>query len=182
MAYVSEAEVRRRGRRISEGHVKVAKSLSAETDVFLSYARIDEELIAGAVGLLIDLGATPYVDQSDFVLEALFTGKSKAKLLRERIKQCGRLVLLLTENSVISNWTPWEVGIADGMHGINKVATFPLRQPAGSDDWGLREYLANYPQIQEVTLQGDDVPTKAVSVPGTDKYWRFKTWLSRRGS
>jgi hypothetical protein len=177
MGYVKESELRLRAQRLVEGHVKLAKSLRFDTNVFLSHARADEELLNGAIGMLIDIGATPYVDREDHELNALRTNQRKAALLRSRINRCGRLVLLLTEHSIGSHWTPWEVGVADGLHGINRVATLPIKQIRGSDEWGLREYLANYPQIREVTLKGDREPSKIVLDPGDGLYWRFKQWL-----
>jgi hypothetical protein len=129
-----------------------------------------------AVEVLVAWGATPYVDQQDATLRSISTNSEKAIRLRRQIESCGRLVLIVTENSKVSHWTPWEVGLADGLHGTQKVAMFPIKM--GDDDWGMREYLANYPKIEKITFRRDSRPSIAVGDPSDGKYWRFDQWLA----
>lgn len=82
------------------------------------------------------------------------TSEETAELLKKRIVECTRFVLLTSPNSKDSRWVPWELGVADGKKGIHKIAIFGASDSAGLDDWSSWEYMGFYPKIIWGKLQG----------------------------
>ena len=60
-----------------------------------------------------------------------YTNANTAALLKTRISDTSRLVLLANRNSKESRWIPWELGIADGVRLPTSIALFP------ASDWNL---------------------------------------------
>lgn len=183
MAFLTDSDLRIRGQRLDERIRKTANRLTPDKDLFLSYSQLDEDLVKGAVSLLADNGAHPYVDKADAVVSTLATPTAKASHFRERIRQCGRLVLMVTENTVLfSNWTPWEVGLADGMFGSVRVATLPVGRQGRDEAWGEKEYLALYPRVERIVFKVGLQPELGVRDPADGLCWRFNEWMSLKAA
>jgi hypothetical protein len=88
-----------------------------------------------------------------------FTSKKTASLLKNRIGQSKKFVLLATENSTKSNWVPWELGIADGKKGLANIAIFPTVEDEHQTTWTKSEYLGIYRRIIWGDLEGYEKPT-----------------------
>ncbi|HYV45600.1 MAG TPA: hypothetical protein VFA20_12100 [Myxococcaceae bacterium] len=71
MAFVTEERLARERGPLTEGFVKLAKSLSEESDLFLSHSKHDTKHIDAAVTLLREVGARVYVDTLDSELPAM---------------------------------------------------------------------------------------------------------------
>lgn len=54
------------------------------------------------------------------------TSSETAQKLKQRINRSNKFVLLATPGSIRSIWIPWELGLADGVKGLNKIAILPL--------------------------------------------------------
>lgn len=88
-----------------------SRSLSGAT--FLSHSSKDDDLVVGAMRVLEGHGATVYADEVDPAMPP-YTNEETANLLKQRIQQTRKFVLLASANSKESKWVPWELGIADG--------------------------------------------------------------------
>lgn len=133
---------------------KSAKTTTIEGSTFLSHSSKDTEAVVAAIAILKNHGAKVYVDEVDPTLPP-FTTQETAKKLKKRITQCARFVLLASEKSKNSRWVPWELGIADGKKGLARIATFPVGEDAGSDDWANWEYMGVYRKIVWGKLKED---------------------------
>ena len=102
-----------------------ARALAGST--FLSHSSKDEDLVVGVIRVLEGHGATVYVDEIDPQMPP-YTNSETAALLKQRIQQTRRFVMLTSENSKESRWVPWELGIADGYKGVSEIALFPASE------------------------------------------------------
>jgi hypothetical protein len=85
-----------------------------------------------------------------------YTTEETANLLKQRIRQARKFVLLASANSKDSRWVPWELGIADGYKDISLIALFPAADNAGDTAWANWEYLGLYRRIVWGRLKGYD--------------------------
>lgn len=103
------------------------KSLSSKNTVFLSHSHYDADIVIAGLNFLLTLGVEVYVDWLDEEMPAVTSGATATKI-KGKIKECDRFVVLLSERSVDSKWVPWELGYADGVKEINKIAIMPIRR------------------------------------------------------
>lgn len=75
--------------------------------------------MAGAIEVIASHGGVPYIDEVDPAMPS-HTSEETAELLKKRIVECKRFVLLTSPNSKDSRWVPWELGVADGKKGFTK--------------------------------------------------------------
>lgn len=143
------------------------------TGVFLSHSQHDEDELARAEGVLTSHGATVYIDKLD---PATKTNVEIASHLRMVISGCTRLVAVGSKNLASSRWIPWELGMADGMKGLQYVAIFPIDQSATLAASIEQEYLQNYPQV----MLDESLGQKEWKVldPRDQKVWKLKDWLT----
>lgn len=134
-----------------QGFESIASSSGNST--FLSHSSKDQELLEGTIEVLHNHGARVYIDEIDPEMPP-YTSAETANLLKQRISQTKRFVLLTTENSKDSRWVPWELGIADGDKGLMNIALFPASDRAGNDHWTSWEYLGLYRRIVWGKLSG----------------------------
>lgn len=125
---------------------KAAASRSLEGSTFLSHSSKDDDLIPGAIRVLENHGAKVYVDEIDPEMPP-YTSEKTAALLKTRICDTNRFVLLASKNSKESRWVPWELGIADGLKGSSKIALFPASDTTYDQAWASWEYLGLYNRI-----------------------------------
>ena len=135
----------------------------AEVTIFLSHSHKDRELVQPAVAFLRSHGVKIYVDWLDAGMPDVVSGET-AKLIKTRIKQHKKFLLMVTENSKDSRWVPWELGYADPVKGMDHIASFPV---VDHYDFAQNEYMKIYPKIQYVNriwwVWLDD-PTKLVQL------------------
>ncbi len=125
---------------------KAAASRSLQGSTFLSHSSRDDDLVAGAIRVLENHGAKVYVDEIDPEMPP-YTNEKTASLLKSRIRETSRFVLLASKNSKESKWVPWELGIADGVKGTSKIALFPASDSSNEKAWASWEYLGLYDRI-----------------------------------
>lgn len=82
--------------------------------------------------------------------------------VRTLIYNCKHLVVLISENTHTSKRIGWELGLADGLHDIRSVATFPIKPSR------LRSRLGDARLLR--ALPRDPVRK-------TGKYWTLSGWL-----
>lgn len=116
--------------------------------VFLSHSHDDKDLVEPVRLLLANQGVVLYVDWRDPTMPRM-TSPHTARLLKERMNSADKFVMLGTNNSARSRWVPWELGVADQMKGLPRIAVFPIQPNQGS--WEGHEYVGIYPRIERVT-------------------------------
>lgn len=148
------------GNLLSEDFFKLAKkkiafeeatSHAGECNVFLAHSSKDkDELVPFVKGELSNYGGVVYLDIDDYELPQK-TSEITADNLRDNIKKCGKLIVLMTKNTKNSTWVPWELGIADGLIGHNNIAILVVENDIEIDKaWINREYIGLYQIITEV--------------------------------
>jgi hypothetical protein len=130
-----------------------AASRSPEGSTFLSHSSKDEDLVVGATIVLENHGARVYVDEVDPEMPP-YTSAETAKMLKGRISQSKKFVVLTSKNSKDSRWVPWELGIADGYKTLANIALFPSSETAYDMSWAEWEYLGLYRRIVWGRLEG----------------------------
>src|SRR5579871_5132080 len=125
--------------RNEQGNIRTSaanRSLSGAT--FLSHSSKDDDLVVGAIRVLESHGAIVYIDEIDPAMPP-YTNKETADLLKSRIRQTKKFVLLASNNSKDSRWVPWELGIADGYKSQENISLFPVSEIEGQDSWASWE-------------------------------------------
>lgn len=111
--------------------------------IFLSYRHEDKDKVVPIVNWLQSKGVSVYIDYLDNEL----IGKSDvdaAKILRSRIQQSDKFILLATYNIKESKWVPWELGLGDGFDGYKNVIRLPL---TSTGTWSSKDYYDIYGYI-----------------------------------
>jgi hypothetical protein len=129
----------------------LARSLLARSQaskrigVFLSHSHEDKDLVLPAVRFLQSQGVDIFVDWLDQAMPTDISGET-ARILKQKIVEYSKFLMLVTENSKNSKWVPWELGVADGHKSLNSIALLAVdrrdRQFTGN------EYLNLYPKIE----------------------------------
>jgi hypothetical protein len=109
-----------------------------------------------------------YVDLRDDSLPR-DTSKHTANMLRQRIAERDKFILLVTEKTKESIWVPWELGIADGIRGKDNIAVFPLSSMASFEG---QEYLSVYNLVELSAMDA-----LLVRDPGRRTVQEFSHWL-----
>jgi len=156
---------------------KTASSRSLNGSTFLSHSSKDEDLVVGATIVLENHGALVYTDEKDPEMPPYTTAETAA-LLKTRIKQTKRFVLLASKNSKESKWVPWELGIADGSKGMNPVALFPSSDSSTDMSWASSEYLGLYQRIVWGKITGRQGNEWIVWDEGPNTAIPLRDWLT----
>jgi hypothetical protein len=157
--YITRGSLRARAGTLSEqaSVVRKAQTRSPQGSTFLSHSSKDVDLLPGVIAILEGHGAFVYVDKKDESLPPT-TSRETATILRGRVRQCRKFLLLTTVNSKDSRWMPWELGLADGYKSPTNAAIFPSVDTAGDYAWAEREYLGIYDRVVHGSLQGYPSP------------------------
>lgn len=145
---------------------------------FLSHSTKDKELVTGAIRLLEGHGATVYIDKKDPALPP-YTNKDTASGLKKRINQSNKFVLLASKNSKESKWVPWELGLADGYKGLDRVSILPAVEDQTDTSWTSWEYLGLYDRIVWGDLEGQDKKVWMVLDQRKNTAVTLSHWLRR---
>lgn len=156
---------------------KSARDRAPEGSTFLSHSSKDDELVVGATLILEGHGAHVYTDEVDPEMPP-YTTDETADLLKKRIKQTKKFVLLVTKNSKESKWVPWELGVADGYKGLSKIALFPSADSATDTTWAESEYLGLYRRIVWGTMIGHTGSLWMVLNHKTNTATPLRRWLT----
>lgn len=185
MAYLQEATVRARAKRVSQRLQKSVETILGEAvaaletfDVFLSHSSAEpEEILLGIKDQLEEWGLSVYVDKySDPQLSPDRVDKKTAEVLRMRLRQSNSLLYVYSRHSQKSRWMPWELGFFDGFKGA--VGVIPVLNGEGCGFEG-EEYLSLYPYVDEATMNGTDKKYLWINESKT-KYARLDKWVKGR--
>jgi hypothetical protein len=179
--YVTRDELRGYASEYSFSEQASVRKKASETGLtgatFLSHSSKDQELVVGAIRVLRGHGATVYIDEIDPEMPP-YTGEETANLLKKRISQTKRFVLLASPNSKESRWVPWELGIADGDKGLGKIALFPATDRPQNHAWASWEYLGLYRRIVWGDLKGHQKKVWMVIDEKRNVATELSTWLN----
>lgn len=148
-------------------------SISSDKVVFLSYRRKDKLWVKPIVDLLQSLGVRVYIDYLDDQLPDT-PSSSTAKILRRKIKDSDKFILLATPNSKDSKWIPWELGLGDGFDGYENTVILPLTD--SSLRWDEQEYFGIYGYVKEANSKDNSITDWAIFYPDGTAIW-LKNWL-----
>lgn len=179
--YLTTAELQRDAGFITEERVaKIFRSTTSNPSgsTFLSHSSTDIALLPGVIKILESHGANLYVDKRDASLPPV-TNRKTAEALRDRIRQCSKLVVFATTKSKDSKWIPWELGLADSIKGISRVAILPGVDTATDTKWTEREYLGVYDRIVYGDLEGHRGKVWMVLDQEENSATELSYWLSR---
>lgn len=142
--------------------------------IFLSHSFTDADSVVGLKAIIESLGHSVYVDwMADPQLDRSKVSPATAEQLRNRMRSCGSLFFVVSDNSPTSKWMPWELGYFDALR--KKVAILPLVVQPGRMDFKGQEYLGLYPYV-----------TRQLSTNKVDMLWirwdiftyvSFNSWL-----
>lgn len=181
ISYATKDELRRFSSEIPlNERVALRKSASSRGLVgstFLSHSSKDEDLVVGATRVLENHGAKVYIDEIDPEMPP-YTSDETAAILKKRISQAARFVLLASKNSQQSTWVPWELGIADGDKGMGRIALFPAVESSNEKAWTSWEYLGLYRRIVWGNLEGYSDPLWMVLDEKKNTAIRLREWLA----
>lgn len=153
--YTTSADFIRFSNNLNEEIRKSAASSGIAT--FLSHSSSDIDILPGAIRILSNHGAEVYIDKKDTALPP-YTSRKTAIILKDRIRENKKFVLLASYNSKDSRWMPWELGLADGYKRQANVAIFPSVKSENDTKWTEQEYLGTYDRIVFGDLEGQDKP------------------------
>jgi hypothetical protein len=176
--YLTKTDLRSQAGPINEQATILRKAAdrSPASATFLSHSSKDEDLLPGVVTLLERHGAAVYIDKKDEALPP-FTSSETADLLRGRIQQCKKFILLTTKNSKDSRWVPWELGLADGHKRPSNVAILPGTDGATDLAWTEQEYLGCYNRIVYGKIQNRPEACFMVYNHRTKTATELREWL-----
>lgn len=150
MAYLSFDQIQKSSRMVTANLTKSASSPGKQ--VFLSHSSSDDKYVTGVTSFLSEFGGKVYSDNGDKRLPKP-PSPTTADILRGEIAKAQRMVVMISEGSANSGWIPWELGLADGKHGLNNVAVLPIAGTTVEEAWARREYLGLYPVIRYTTVK-----------------------------
>lgn len=136
--------------RINESLQKSVQCFSAstaQTSVFLSHKHSDKLELKRVKKLLEELGISVYIDWLDDSMPEKTRGETGV-IIKQKIKDYDKFILVATEDAIKSQWCNWELGLGDAVkYDKDKIALFPLRND-GYSAWSGTEYMEIYPTIE----------------------------------
>lgn len=167
-------------RALFESHNISRKSASDSTkkSVFLSHSSADRAALPAVIQLLESLGVNVYIDKIDQSLPQQ-TSPETGRKLKERIHQCDKFIVLVSEHSKDSRWIPWELGIADENKTIRNVALLPKVNSSEIPNWAEQEYMGLYHRITYGGLEGYSQSVWMVYDQSKNQAVELKQWLNQ---
>ncbi|MDN5201200.1 toll/interleukin-1 receptor domain-containing protein [Fulvivirgaceae bacterium BMA10] len=191
---ITRAELRgyrNRTRNISKGlqdslNEWVNESKTGKITVFLSHKHEELEELDGVISLLKVLGVEVYVDWQDTEIPKNTNGAT-ARIIKRKIRENKKFILLATEAAIASKWCNWELGYGDAMKFKDHIAIFPVRNTYEQEFSGS-EYLAIYPSIEyrdgtTKRVSGQNIPKgyyvfEPPNAEGNRALQTLKNWLT----
>lgn len=164
----------------------INESKTGKVTVFLSHKHDEVEELDGAISLLKILGVEVYVDWQDKEMPKNTNGAT-ARIIKRKIRDNKKFILLATEAAIASKWCNWELGYGDSQKYQEHIAIFPIRNTYDPEFSGS-EYLAIYPAIEyrdgtTKRVSGETIPKGYyVFAPpnqeGTRSFESLENWLT----
>lgn len=172
MSFLSQRELLQYAARTplqeSVGSIKTARAMGRKT-VFLSHSHKDQELAKGLKNRLKEQQVDVYIDWEDTTMPEQ-PNKDTAKKIKDKIIECHVFMFLVTHNSVLSRWCPWEIGYADGEKPYEQLLVVPTVDDQGK--FHGNEYLQLYKRL----IISDHQQKVAVFDPGQERGSLFEVY------
>lgn len=139
-----------RAKKIFAKNIYEAKALGIKT-AFLCHSHKDKLLVQGLQVFLQEQELNIYIDWQDEEMPNQ-PDKKTADKIRNKIVETDLFMFLATNNSVGSNWCPWEIGYADGKKYGDNIIVIPTTDVSGK--WYGNEYLRLYKSIMKTSSGG----------------------------
>lgn len=152
--------------------------MSHKRTVFLSHSHQDNDFVLKIIEFLLTIDTYVYVDWLDPTMPQVTSAETATKI-KERIIQCERFIVLLSENSRESKWVPWELGFADAKKDDSKISIFPIKRSFYTADSifdGL-EYMELYQRIKIGISNDTGAETPIVLPPRATRGYALYQWL-----
>ncbi len=154
------------------------KSAYAECQVFLSHSSKDIEALPEVIKFLESFGVKVYIDKNDKSLPSSTSPKT-AGILKQRIKDSKKIIVLVSENSKESKWIPWELGLGDVMKTVDNIALLPLTNNSSKPSWPEQEYLGLYPRVALTRFKNQYIDQWIVVNHHEDTGIEISEWLRK---
>lgn len=154
-------------------------SKSYKTTIFLSHSHHDNDIVGSVISFLLNNGIYIYVDWLDPTMPQTTSGETASKI-KDKINQCERFIVLLTENSKESKWVPWELGYADAQKDNDKISILPVKRNYYTRDSEFEgiEYMQLYRQIVFGHIIATKEPTPTILNVRSSTGTTLSGWLS----
>mgnify|MGYP000903467631 CR=1 FL=1 len=177
MRYFNQSDVQVFDRSIIiENYTLAKKSPYQSFDVFLSHSSKDNGILPSVINFLSGYGVNVYIDKADGELPKI-TSPETGGILKNRIQEARKFIVLISENSRDSKWIPWELGIADEKKKIDNIALLPTVQGNSLPDWPKQEYLGLYHRIVYSRFRGQQQSVWMVLNHHQNIGTELKKWL-----
>jgi len=173
MAYLNPSFLQRYQTSLRANQVTILEAKAATTThnrVFLSHSSADHRHIDSVILFFKAFGVSVYVDDMDRDLPRT-PSLETAKVIKKKIQDATRFVVIVSPNTRLSRWIPWELGIGDVTKGVARVALLPITQSGDEESWTKEEYFALYPRVRS------DGDVWKVSDPRSGGFWYLQNWL-----
>ena len=134
-------------------------------DIFLCHSTKDQEEIRALKAFYENQDKSAYVAEIDDPQISLDgVNKSTAEILQNRMQNSDKLYYVLSRNSQISKWMPWELGFFDGKKGSYKIKVVPIVDKNDYEVFSFpgQEYLELYTDSRTIkTLRLQETLDKA---------------------
>ncbi len=173
MAYLTQRELQQFAIQIplkeSVNNLSVAKSMGRKT-AFLSHSHKDKELALGLKNKLKQQNVEVYIDWEDEGMPDR-PNQITAQQIKNKIFECHIFMFLVTQNSVVSRWCPWEIGFADGKKSYNQILVVPTIDDRGT--YYGNEYLQIYYRLE----LPDNIANLSIFAPGQNRGSLFEDFV-----
>lgn len=179
MRYFNASDVQYFNKSIILENYNVEKVAASQSfDVFLSHSSKDKDVLPSAINFFSQYRVNVYIDKADKELPCN-TSPETGDMLKKRIQECKKFIVLVSPNSKDSKWIPWELGIADEKKKIRNVALFPNVLNYLKPSWPEQEYLGLYPRIVLENFKGQSTPVWMVLEHHANTGTELGEWLKQ---
>lgn len=179
MRYFNENDVKKYDKTlIMESYTFEKKASYQSFDVFLSHSSKDKYELPSVINFLTEYGVNVYIDKSDKELPKK-TSPETGEILKNRISESKKFIILVSPNSKESKWIPWELGLADVKKKIENIALLPIVQTHSNSNWAEQEYLGLYPRIVFEKFKGEQNPVWMVLNHHLNSGIELGKWLKK---
>ena len=126
--------------------VRERKAYTDEVTIFLSHKHSDRPILENVIALLKKINVHVYVDWNDEGMPPTASGNTATRI-KQKIRECKKIILLATEDAIASRWCNWELGFGDAFRYKDNIAIMPITEKRDSSFTGS-EYLQIYPIIK----------------------------------
>lgn len=167
---------------LSSHYITEAALDKSVINIFLSHSSNDKDVLKDVISFLETFdNVKVYIDKKDGDLPKV-TSPQTAKILKKRISECQKFIVLITDNTPKSRWIPWELGLADAIRTRRNIALLPYSRTT-NDFITTQEYLGLYDKIIYNKVKNEQNPKWLVKfshpIEGNGTVVSLTKWLKQ---